>query len=89
MKIKNLFLTLLLLQIIFCVEPEDDIPNSNYIVFTKREIVASNEIKVSGTTAKIIKPGIVYVTGESKEGNIEVESDKVTLYLQDLKLSSK
>ena len=89
MKIQNLFLTLLLLQIIFCLEPEEDIPNSNYIVFTKREIVASNEIKVSGTTATIKKPGIVYVTGESKEGNIEVDSDKVTLYLQDLKLSSK
>ena len=55
-----------------------------HIVFIKREIVASNGIKVPGTTTTIKKPGIVYVTGESKEGNIEVYSDKVTLYLQDL-----
>ena len=89
MKIKNLFLSLLLLHIIFCFEPDEDINYSNYIVFNKREIVASGDIKISGTTAKIKKPGIVYVTGESKEGNIEVDSDKVTLYLQDLKLSSK
>ena len=89
MKIQNLFLSLLLLQIIFCLESEEDISNSNYIVFTKREIITSDEIKISGTTAKIEKPGIVYVTGESKEGNIEVNSDKVTLYLQELKLSSK
>ena len=88
MKIQNLFL-LFLLPIIFCIESEEDIPNSKYIVFTKREIVASDGIKISGTTAKIQKPGIVYVTGETKEGNIEVNSDKVTLYLQDLKLSSK
>ena len=67
MKIQNLFLSLLLLQIIFCLESEEDISNSNYIVFTKREIITSDEIKISGTTAKIEKPGIVYVTGESKE----------------------
>ena len=89
MKIHNLFLSLLLLRIIFCFESEEDILNSNYIFFSKGEISASNEIKISGTTARILQPGIVYITGESKEGNIEVNSDKVILYLQDLKLSSK
>ena len=88
MKIQN-YLIALFLQIIFCLEPEDNISETNYIVFSKEGIKSTNEIEVSDTTVLIIKPGSYYITGTSNEGNIVVKSDKVTLFLQNLKLSSQ
>ena len=82
MKVINIFLSLLLSQIILCVEP-------NYIVFSEGKIKASDEINISGTAVEIKKPGIYYISGEAEEGNIIVKSNQVTLYLQNLKLSSE
>ena len=89
MKIQNFFLTFLLSPIIFCLDSEDDNSYTNYIIFSNEKIRASNKIKISGTTVKIDKPGNYYITGESDEGNIVVQSSKVELYLKNLKLSSE
>lgn len=82
MKVINIFLSLIVSRIILCVEP-------NYIVFSEGKIKASDDINVSETTIEIKKPGIYYISGETEEGNIIVKSNKVTLYLQNLKLSSE
>ena len=89
MKILNLFLTLVLSPVILCIEPEDDYSYTNHIVFSKENIKTSNNIKIKGTTVKIENPGSYYISGNTDEGNIEVKSDKVTLYLHNLKLTSE
>ena len=83
MKIINIFLSLLLTQIIFCVE------ESNYVVFSNEEIKASDGINISGTTVTKENPGMYIISGEAEEGNIIVKSNKVSLFLQNLKLASK
>jgi hypothetical protein len=82
MKIINIFLSLLLAQTLFCIE-------SNFIVFYSGVVKVSDGINASGTTVKIQKPGIYLVSGEAEEGNIIVQSNQVSLYLQNLKLSSE
>jgi hypothetical protein len=62
---------------------------SNFIVFYNRVVKVSDGINASGTTVKIQKPGIYLVSGEAEEGNIIVQSNQVSLYLQNLKLSSE
>lgn len=87
MKIQN-YLLAFLFQIIFCLEPEDDVSDTNYIIFSNENVKVSNDIKTSDTTVFIEKPGNYYISGESNEGNVEVKSNKVTLFLQNLKLTS-
>ena len=87
MKIQN-YLLAFLFQIIFCLEPEDDVSDTNYIVFSNENVKVSNDIQIADTVVLIEKPGNYYITGESDEGNVVVKSNKVTLYLQNLKLMS-
>ena len=44
---------------------------------------------VSGTTVVIEKPGIYLAQGKSEEANIVIKSSSVSLYLQNLDLTSK
>lgn len=55
MKIINIFLSLLLTQIIFCVE------ESNYVVFSNEEIKVSDGINISGTTVTKENPGMYII----------------------------
>jgi hypothetical protein len=88
MKIKNIFL-FLISSIVFCLEPNEEGPNTKYIVFSNDKIKAEKGITISGTAVLIDKPGVYLVTGESKEGNIVIKSDSVKLYLKNLHLSSE
>ena len=84
------YLLAFLVQIIFCIEPEDDdVSDTNFIVFSNEDIKVSNEIKISDSAVLIEKPGSYYISGETNEGTIVVKSNKVTLFLQNLKLSSE
>ena len=87
MKIKNIFL-FLISSIVFCLEPNEEGPNTKYIVFSNDKIKAEKGITISGTAVLIDKPGVYLVTGESQEGNIIIKSDSVKLYLKNLHLSS-
>ena len=88
---KFIFPTILsIISLIFSYNLNDEIPNTNYIVFSNEQIKASEGTAlVSGTTVVIEKPGKYLVTGESEEGNIVIKSNSVKLYLQHLQLSSR
>lgn len=92
MKIQIIFI-ILLSSYIFCLEENEDISNTKYIVFSTEGVKFDGSgIEISNiieTTVLITKPGMYFVTGESEEGNIVIKSDSVTLYLQDLFLTSK
>ena len=84
------FILLLLIQITFCLEPDEE-KNIVHIVFSNQEINVSEDdaAVVTGTTVVIEKPGSFLVTGESEEGNIVIKSSSVTLFLKDLFLTSE
>ena len=88
---KFIFATILsIISLIFSYNLNDEIPNTNYIVFSNEQIkVSEGTALVSGTTVVIEKPGKYLVTGESEEGNIVIKSNSVKLYLQHLQLSSR
>ena len=88
---KFIFPTILsIISLIFSYNLNDEIPNTNYIVFSNEQIkVSEGTALVSGTTVVIEKPGKYLVTGESEEGNIVIKSNSVKLYLQHLQLSSR
>ena len=78
------------ISLIFSYNLNDEIANTNYIVFSNDRIkVSEGTALISGTTVIIEKPGKYLVTGESEEGNIVIKSNSVNLYLQHLMLSSK
>ena len=79
----------LLIEMTFCLDSNEEI-NTEHIVFSNEEINVSREdVVVDGTTVVIEKPGSFLVTGESVEGNIVIKSNSVTLFLQDLFLTSE
>ena len=79
----------LIINTIICLEPGED-PFLTRIEFSKETIVISKEtVIITDKTVIIEQPGVFYVTGESEEGNIIISSSSVTLYLENLKLSSK
>ena len=85
------FLSIFLsLTITICIEPNER-PITSHIVFSNGDIKISEEGSIikNDTAVLIQNPGVFLVSGESEEGNIIVKSDSVTLYLQNLYLSSK
>jgi len=82
---KSILLSLLLLSFTLC---EDE---TSYIVFMNDVIKVPHEggATISGTTVVIEKPGIYLAQGKSEEGNIVIKSSSVSLYLQNLELTSK
>ena len=90
MKLKCCFI-LLSLALIQCVKvPTDAIK----IIFLTKDLKVLGGTKdvdysTSGKTAVIEKSGEFVASGESDEGNIIIKASKVTLYLQNLDLSSK
>ena len=85
MKFGYIFL-FLLIEIAFCLEENEE----KTIVFSNQEIgISGEDAVVDDTTVIIEKPGSYLVTGESEEGNIVIKSSSVTLFLQDLILTSE
>ena len=82
---KKILLLFLLVSFTLCQE------DTSYIVFMDNIIKVPHEggATISGTTVVIEKPGIYLVQGKSEEGNIVIKSSSVSLYLQNLELSSK
>jgi hypothetical protein len=69
---------------------EPNLEETTSIVFSNEEInIYGEDLEVEGTTVVIEKPGSFLVTGESEEGNIVIKSSSVTLYLEDLFLTSE
>ena len=89
---KNQFIYLFLLFSISFNIPlrlNEDISSPYYIVFMNKMIkVPDDGPTINGTAIVIEKPGIYYVSGQSEEGNIVIKSSSVSLYLQNLNLTS-
>ena len=84
-----LFFLFFLFEITFCLQPNEE-KTTSHIVFSIQKInVSGEDAVVDGTTVIIEKPGSYLVTGESEEGNIVIKSSSVTLFLQDLFLTSE
>ena len=82
---KQFLLLLLLLSFTLCQD------ETSYIVFMNDTIKVPHEggATVSGTTVIIEKPGIYLAQGKSEEANIVIKSSSVSLYLQNLELTSR
>ena len=82
---KPILLLLLLFSFTLCQD------ETSYIVFMDNTIKVPHEggAAVSGTTVVIEKPGIYLAQGKSEEANIVIKSSSVSLYLQNLDLTSK
>jgi len=78
-------LLFLLVSFIICQD------ETSYIVFMNDTIKVPHEggATISGTTVIIEKPGIYLAQGKSEEANIVIKSSSVSLYLQNLELTSK
>lgn len=87
---KQLYFVLFLFGLIHCAEPTDAIK----IIFLTKDLKVlggkdGEDYTTSGKQAIIQKSGSFIASGESEEGNIIITSSSVTLYLQNLNLSSK
>ena len=90
MKLKICFI-LLSLSLIHCLKGPED---ANKIIFVRDELKVmggkeGKDYTITGQTVAIQKAGEYVALGECEEGNIVITSDSVTLYLQNLVLSSK
>ena len=89
MKIQ-LYFILLSLALIKWIDPKDAIK----LIFLSKDLkvlggVEGEDYIKEGKTALITNPEFFIASGESEEGNIIINSNSVTLYLQNLNLSSK
>ena len=82
---KQFLLLLLLFSFTLCQD------ETSYIVFMNDTIKVPHEggATVSGTTVIIEKPGIYLAQGKSEEASIVIKSSSVSLYLQNLELTSR
>ena len=89
MKIKYFVIFLFFyITTILCVDPNDE--DTIYIVFSEENIIVQEKGPIiEGTKVILEKPGNYLVSGKSNEGNIEIKSNSVNLFLMDLNLSSK
>ena len=90
MKLKICFI-LLSLSLIQCLKGPED---ANKIIFVRDELKVmggkdGEDYTINGQTAVIQKSGEYVALGECEEGNIVITASSVTLYLQNLVLSSK
>ena len=90
MKLKICFI-LLSLSLIQCLKGPTD---ANKILFVRDELKVmggkdGEDYTINGQTAVIQKSGEYVALGECEEGNIVITASSVTLYLQNLVLSSK
>ena len=90
MKLKICFI-LLSLSLIQCLKGPED---AHRIIFVRDELKVmggkdGEDYTINGQTAVIQKSGEFVALGECEEGNIVITADSVTLYLQNLVLSSK
>ena len=85
-----LFFLFLSLTLIHCKGPNDAIK----LIFLTKDLkvlggVEGEDFSKTGKQVVLEKPGEFIASGESEEGNIVITSSSVTLYLQNLNLSSK
>ena len=90
MKLQICFI-LLSLSLIHCLKGPED---ANKIIFVRDELKVmggkeGKDYTITGQTVAIQKAGEYVALGECEEGNIVITADSVTLYLQNLVLSSK
>ena len=90
MKLKICFI-LLSLSLIQCLKGPED---ANKIIFVRDELKVmggkdGEDYTINGQTTVIQKSGEYVALGECEEGNIVITASSVTLYLQNLVLSSK
>ena len=83
---KSMILFILILSISLCFEKNSYIST---ITFSNSGISSSGDgVDISETNATITKAGSYLATGQSNEGNIIISADSVSLYLENLELSS-
>ena len=65
---------------IFCLDPNDE--DNIYIVFSEENIIVQEKgLIIEGTKVILEKPGNYLVSGKSNEGNIEIRTNSVNLFL--------
>ena len=85
----GIFYHFIFLPLIICIKENVDFNYDAQIEFSEDHIIANGEgFDYNGTTVNITSSGSFLIKGICNEGTINIYSNSVNLYLQDLELSS-
>jgi len=86
---KNKYYLLIFLPLIVCIQENPEINYDAQIEFKEDHVIINGDgIDYKGTNVNITSSGSFMITGICNEGTVNIYSNSVNLYLQDLELSS-